>query len=475
MRPAIEVRGGVWLGLLGVGLGVLGLASGGLFARDVEVAAQGGDVGARVGEVVVVEGALLGEAGRMSIGGLSAWTYDGATWVRIGMQVDERGAEGGFVAPEEGDGYLDGADELVLLYEEAGARAPAAGRPGGMAGADVRAELELRDPLDGGESRWAYVFHGGQAGHAPAARLGWEAEARRIEAEAYQLGFAVPERDGYFGIASLRLFGDERDLVDRLKFRATLDLGGLPLTLTEEDLADPPLGLELPFDLDVDPVVVGPVRILIDAAGASVATPGRVSLLTGLEALGDLGGGGLPIELPLSNLRVSLDFTPAAEGALYRDANAPAGVTVDGLPDEVAEQPLPAWRELSHEAGRLLMLRGAPVSESEAVVYYEDDRSGDRRDTGDGESWADNGVFAEEATGFAGAGFPGELVFLPSSSPLDPNALLAAADAPLEVELAALEGRAPGPTVTPPVEATPTPGPTSLPEAGRAYLPSALR
>lgn len=475
MSSAAGRRGGAWLGFCVAGLVLLGLVWTVVVSRDVEVAAQGGDAGARVGEVVVVEGALLGEAGRMSVAGLSAWSYDGAAWVRIGMQVDERGGEGGFVAPEEGDGFLDGADELVLLYEEAGARAPAAGRPGGMAGADVRAEIELRDPLAEGDGRWVYVFHGGQAGAAPAARLGWEAEARRIESEAYALEFAVPERDGFFGLSSLRLFGDERDLVDRLKLRASLEVAGFPFPLTEEDLADLPLGIELPFELDVDPVIVGPLRIVIDAAGASVATPGRVSLLTGLEGLGDLGGGGLPIEIPITDLRVSLDFSPAAEGALYRDANLPAGVTVDGVPDEVAEQPLPAWRELSHEAGRVVMLRAAPEAESEAGVYYQDDSSGVRGDTGDGESWADNGVFAEEAVALAGAGFPGELVLLPATSSLDPDALLAAAAAPVEVAVVALEGRAPGPTVTPPVEATPTPGPTRVPDDGRAYLPLALR
>ena len=175
-----------------------------------------------------------------------------------------------------------------------------------MADALAVAAIAIDDPLAAGTpagQRWIYLFHdpAGTDDPAPEPLLRYDAEAREIHAPSYVLGFAssAVEDDGFFGLKRISLLGDlETDLVDRTKFRANVDAFGQQLALTEENLANV-LGQFGGGDIefDIEPVKAGPVRAVLSAAGGS-AWPHRA-------ALSFAPGGGGPIQIPITDMRLS--------------------------------------------------------------------------------------------------------------------------------------------------------------------------
>lgn len=425
---------------------------------------------ARLGEPIVVPASALDR-----LFGTPAWQlyafalHDGA-WQRIALQLDERGADGSVLADDAGDGALSAGDELVLLVDEAGEQAADGGAPGGMTGATARAEIRVAEPGATDAAAYVYLFrHPAGPEDAPPRRLAWDPDARALASEHVVLGLADPEDDGFVGIERLSL-GDGPDLLDRLKFRARIDLLGTPTDLNEESFANPLLANLLGgADLAPEPVKVGPVRAVFGPGEGASVYPRRGALVTGLEGLGDLGGG-TPLPIALTGLRISLDFLPSAAGGTYADANLPGGVLVDGQPDEVPASPLPAYRELRTPGGRIVLLSGAPDGSSadsgSATVFYADDLGGLPDDTGDGQSWGETGVAADALEDALAAGFPGRFVVLPPDSAATGDALVAAAADPLEVVVTALDATDP-PTAAP----SPTPTATAPPSGGTVHLP----
>jgi hypothetical protein len=86
--------------------------------------------------------------------------------------------------------------------------------------------------------------------------------------------------------------------------------------------------------------------------------------------------------------------------ALYYDSNTLAGVTVDGVPDAVADSPLVAWSEIAGARGGLVTILDVTVDEGMVSNYYLDDSSVDADDTGDQRSYADAGARIDDPAGF---------------------------------------------------------------------------
>ena len=430
----------------------------------------------RFGEAVIVPGDALTAFHGMATIAIAGYAYNDEGWTRVPIQIDERDDTDVFVDGE--DGRLDSNDELVFLLENAGGMAPDSVPPGSGIGPARR--IDITDPLDPAFLQHLYLLSAdgpllGPEGPA----IAWDPETRELSTASYVLGFASsdPVADGYSGIKRISLFGDEADLIDRLKIRAKIVSPLGELEITEEDFGG--LGDLIPgagdLSLDIEPIIVGPVRAVLDATGGGSAYPARATVFNALDGfeLPDLGG---IVEFDVSDVRVSLDHSPAASGALYRDANTLEGVTIDGDPETLGGSTVPAWREVSLPGGRMVFVAGSNAADREgadADLYYVDDAAGMAGDTGDGASYGDHGVTAASLIDLAATGFPGELVVLPLPMEISADLLAEAALTPLEIAvvesgLDVIEPTAAPPTPTSAVEPSPTtastPGPGGTPE-----------
>jgi hypothetical protein len=356
------------------------------------------------------------------------------------------------------------------MLADHGAEAPEGSRPASIEEGAPRAAIQAVDPLDAEREAWFYVFHAAEASPSPGEPyVAYEGATRTLSGERYALGMADPNADGFIGLRSLSL-DEGPDLIDRLKIRGTLDILGMQQFVTEEDLG--PLLAAAGAEIGGEPVKTGPVRAVLTGAGG-FAYARRFDLLGGFATLRELGGG----FIVFTDARISLDLDPAASGATYRDANVTDGVPVDGMPDEVPDGPLPAWRELVFESARLALLNPPASASVDARVYYVDNADNpDAGDTGDGKQFADMGVAAPDFENLVDSGFPGELVVLPADAgDAGVSDLAAAQAAAIELRIT-LAGNAPTqmPTQVPtsiptrPPEDTPTPGvdPTDAPGEG---------
>jgi len=422
----------------------------------------------RYADPLVVPGSYLGALGGAPVAELSVWIRHHGEWARVLHQVDEVAADGTYRATE--DRTLDGNDELVVVLGDLGEQAPADAWPEGLDRDRPRVEIKVTDPLDEALGAWFYVFRSARsAGATPEPVVAWNAAEREIRTAEYTVGLADQSKDGFIGMKRLSLYGDDANLLDRLKIRGTLSAFGSEVKLTEETLLG---ALQLTgTNLSFDPVIFGPLRVVLQAGGYAYAN--RFAPLGELD-LG-MGGG----TLPFRDARISLDFRAAAAPALYIDPNVPDGVTIDGRPDSVPQAPAPAWREISFASGRLVVLSKATGAGSPVRAYYKDDETRDGTDTGDKQSWGDSGVTAPDLETLLGADFPGEAVVLPVGRQVSAAQLAANRASPLEISVDGTAVVVPTPgapaaTVSPtrtatrlPQTATRTPGGSGLPHIVR--------
>lgn len=413
-----------------------------------------GQANARYAESVVLKGSELGALRGAVTANIQLWVHRDGEWWQEPVQVDEREA-GAFVSAE--DGLLDADDELAFHHVLDAAPAPEGSHPPGLQTAPW-VHVVVADPLAPDANAHVYLYAASAPPPPQASAVTYDRATRLYRGAGYALGLAAPDEDGHFGIRELRLGSAEVNLVDRLKIRGLLSALGFEQEITEENLGT--LLGAAGSDLSADPIKEGPVRSL--SGGGSILYAQRLGLLRALADLDALGGGVPGLDFGLKNGRLSLDLSPAAEGALYRDANLTAGVTIDGKPDDVPAAPLPAWRELSFPMGRLVILSRPGGDAAKATVYYKDDAALDGMDTGDGQSWADSGVAAPDVASLLAAGFPGEIVILPAGSPVSAASLAAQFAAPLTASVVGSSGPPPSPQPSP----TPSPRPTDQPGAG---------
>jgi hypothetical protein len=144
----------------------------------------------------------------------------------VAFQVDERDGTGRFVLPdgeargEDVDGgRLDDNDEIVTMADRLGDRVDRSAWP---TGAKRGAEVEVRDPLDGG-SGWLYLFAFDHPPPGSGERLVRREGVDKILSEVFTVGF--PKERPYFDHFTMKTAGREEfteNLVDRLKIRFRL-------------------------------------------------------------------------------------------------------------------------------------------------------------------------------------------------------------------------------------------------------------
>jgi hypothetical protein len=345
----------------------------------------------RISEAIIVPGDRLAQLRGASIDAVAVWIHDDGAWRRIRSQVDQRDENGQYVATE-GEDALDSNDELVLLAADLGDEAPEDALPPQATG--VVFHVRATDPLVASWSGNAYVTEGEPAPSEPL--VSYDPATREIASGVYTVGLASPAVDGFLGIKKLAFSGETTNRIDRSKIRITIPQFG---EFNEESLGG--LGVLPP----VEPVVVGPVRVVLSPTGGSFAYPARAAV-TALD---------IPAEIPLIpglEFRISLDLSPESSGAAYSDAYSLREHTVDGTPDGVQQLLLAPWRQVRFGDRRLVLLATGEPTPLLVRNYYKDDSTVDPADTGDHMSFGDTGVAASSLAELAAVGFLGEMVML---------------------------------------------------------------
>jgi len=357
-------------------------------------AADAGGLSWRVSEPVIVFGSQLGHFDGQPVDEIGVWVLDNDAWVRLASQVDQRDAADDFV-PDEDDNVLDENDELVFMADLLGEQAPDDSWPPGVSQELTPAQLKITDPLRTDFVGYAYVFESPAAVAGPPL-VSFDEPSGEIRSDSYVLGYASPEGDGFFGLKRLSLMGDSRNRIDRTKLRVTIPALG---EFNEESVG------QFGGMGQIQPVIEGPVRLVMDPGGSSTAYTARATLF----------GLNIDVEIPFIpglEVRLSIDFSPDASGATYRAENMTDSVSIDGQPDTIRQFLFPMWREILFEEGRLIMLTEGVPTPLLVRPYYKDDATPDEADTGDKMSYGDNGVIGMSLDALANVGYLGQMVAL---------------------------------------------------------------
>jgi hypothetical protein len=339
-----------------------------------------------------------------------AYRYDAAgnLWRPIPFQVDEVDADGDY--NNETDGQIDTNDEVLLMPEDLGDRAPAgrwledqSSRNGS------RIELAFSDTSDGLKEGWIYLFQDvsnppvveGYLSYSPPP-AGTAADTAK--SKAYQIGY---NENGWIDHASLSL-NPHLDLIDRLKLRLSGNsqwpgIGEYVVTenvmkASEYPSTSPHIGIIRAFlDRRANLTVpFWPTPIPADHQVQFLPYCFRLSIID--VPLNPIFAG----IAGLQNLRYSLDFSAKAEGLRFYSEKSTEGIPIDGVPDnpDISLDPRQErhWLMASGDLGTVMVILDTiNIANSTVSLYYRDDASGgtndDSPDTGDNSSYGDMGLW----------------------------------------------------------------------------------
>ncbi len=338
-------------------------------------------------EPVVVSGGKVAALSGAPVGQLFVYTYTGASLGgQIPMQVDEVTAGGNYTTAD--DGLLNGNDEIVFMAADLGARLPATvSLTTTLPISPTWYEIEVYDPTTPAKKGWAYLVRSASlVSTAGGDYAGYNAPNRRITTGQYTAEFTTT----HAGLENLKLNGSSTDILDRTKLRVIVNFFGT-FTFTEDNL--PPTS--------PNPLLIkdGPVRVVLQRdvqqsflSGAVKANLSTIyfayaSLLQATANISLTTGG-----IPVSSVRTSFDFDSGAAGATFFNANTPAGVTINGVPDAIAATPLSSWFQVSHPTGRLIQITNPAAAGGTPQNFYRDNSTPETPDTGQPGSFGESGI-----------------------------------------------------------------------------------
>ena len=361
-----------------------------LYKSPISTQAAGGDI-SRTQDPVVISGTHLAAFHNVPLNELHLYAYMQEQWQPIPFQIDEVTAAGVYTTTE--DGLLDDNDELVFMAQDVGHMVTATNW---ITDTDARSypryALTVTDPLVTGTVGYVYLYRSTTLTNSAATYLTWDSMAQRMTAVSYTLALDTAT---FLGLAEFTLPPHPADLLDRQKIRVAVN-NPFPLpdvVLTEEDAVDL---LEIPTTITLP--VVGPIRAVGGNASSRFAFYGnRVQIQL------DIPISQVEIPIPgatIDSVRVSLDLNnPTTTGftpTTYYDSNTPAGVSVDGINDAVSTTPPVDWYQVAGQTGGMVVVQTLETADT-VSHYYKDDSTVDPDDTGDGQSFADVGVFIEKS------------------------------------------------------------------------------
>ena len=344
---------------------------------------------------VVVAGQELTPHLGAAVEDLFLFAIQDGVWRPVAFQIDEKGPDGSYFSPD--DGLLDGNDELVFQPQDGASQAELVQwLDDCQAMVSARIEIRVFDSVTAGE-RYLYLYRSDTLAPTPAPDwVFYDSDNDRITGNGYEAGFDSQQMI----LNSLTFFDGQTttgDLLDREKFRiqGTVPIFG-SFSLNEDDPV--PTGLF---------VKSGPIRVIrrvegeITLFGQTIAAPLERHYYR--NSLGSPDGGSIqiPPAITLTSVRVSLDFSDQAIGAVISDPNN-ASLSVDGNPDanvqtliEPAQQA--GYWTLFNFMGFSLINGGRFENIAPEVrFYFHDDQTGGTADgttdTGDLVSYGDSGV-----------------------------------------------------------------------------------
>ncbi len=384
---------------------------------------------------------------------LFAYAYRGSQWQQIPWQFDEV-KYGAYVASD--NKQLDPQDELVVMGGDCGDRAAADAWIGDASARSYpRYEITVMDPLNTAKLGWIYVYRStGLTETVAQDYVSFDYATSVFTTPVYKLGFFIK----YLGGNRLELNSSGVNVLDRSKFRLKTP-GHDPYTEETLELDEPQ-----PKVLD-----------------------GRVRAIAGYQ---ELGQGILTIAyrsqfydrvtvdfswspVPFEWARATADFNQNMMGGTYYDANTPAGVSVDGVPDVVATTPVSLWQQISAATGTVIHAADVSGMQGTASTYYKDSATLDATDTGDRKSYGEMGVTVANPVKYVYLKLTHYI--LPANQPDVGATYYAYFTHPLQAQ--ANEQRLAGqPTASSTATRTPTSTPTVTPSGSRrmVYLPLVL-
>ena len=319
-------------------------------------------------EPVIVNGSQLAAFNGAPVGQIFVYAFTNGTWAQIRFQVDEKNADGAYVAVE--DGQFDANDELVFMAKDGGdAIGPRTPPNNGQGVGATWYEVAASNPANRSSS-YVYVVRSTDLSQTfTGDYVSFDATSHRITGESYRIGFASAASDptrtkSYLDYLTL---GSGANILDRSpKFRLCNRV-----CFYNEEVGQ--------FDDEV--IKDGPVRLIArNGRFLAYASMANVSI-------------NIPTTLNASIMRVSNDFNAAASGStLYNQVSPAAGVTVDGQPESLPETPFSPWWQLSTSTGTIIqVLDVSPIGGTPSNYYLDSADQTDATDTGDKRHYGDIG------------------------------------------------------------------------------------
>jgi hypothetical protein len=340
---------------------------------------------------VVITGGLLANLIGSPVDEIFVYAYQGTTATQIPFQIDERNGEGMYVPVE--DGQLDDNDELVFMAMDGGSQVDNPSLDVGDTSITPTYVITLTDPISDTRA-WTYVFCSAALSRTfTADYVSYDGGNDRITGPGrYAVGFNATHAFRDF----LTLGNSDLDLLDRDKLRVTgtatiPPFPPVPFSADEQDVAKSAV-----HALD------GPVRVTRVSTNTFIMPDGPVRVTTNLFAYQSLVVQPTMVVIPgdpiqCAYYRTSIDWNARALGMTYYDANNPAGVTVDGIPDVITVTPPTRWTQVAGITGTLINVSEIPAGFGGGQsTYYKDNSAVDSDDTGDQLSYGDAGFQAED-------------------------------------------------------------------------------
>ena len=337
----------------------------------------------RAEDPVEVVGADLPDLAGVPIAELALYAFDGSTWAPIPFQIDERNAQGAYVANE--DGLLDANDVLVFMAGDAGSAAGLAEWPVDAQARSVnRQVIQAVDPISGALGM-VYLYRSTTLVRSATSYVAWNQAGQTVTTPAFSAAF---DPANFIGLADLHLHGGP-DVLDRQKIRVSGKISSfLPFSYNEEEI-----GGTVGISGIVTPTIEGPVRAMqVGNALNVVFYRERFAFETILDT------SGLSIPITIDHLRTSLDLNdPTTTGLThFYDSNGQTA-SIDGAEDSnVATSPVFQWVQMSGDAqgpgGMVVAFPNLDLGGGSVTNYYKDNSAIDNTDTGDKKSFADTGL-----------------------------------------------------------------------------------
>jgi hypothetical protein len=353
---------------------------------DVALSGGPGGAAARMVDVVTVPGGTVPALLGVSLERIGGFAVKGGRFEVVPFQIDERDANGDLIYTKYGggttaerNGTLDPRDEILFMYQDAGARRKGEALPPAAAGG---MEIKVSDPL-GGPDCWLYLLtFQGKAPRSNVDYVQYNPEKDWVTGRYYSLGFPYRKAiqvPSYFSLSE-EAGGNGQNIYDIYKLRLTLDLKLLgEKTWSQNDFIIEPVGY-----------VDGPVRISRRVKSAlRLAGPVHSAMIysdssyypyyCSFPSL-------LQIPFHLDSIahrvtmRITDDLSDRAKGMVWRNDRNTGGIEITGKPSEAAkklDQAPYRWKLAHGPQGTIMTLTifdpGLDIMKKE--LYYLDDES----------------------------------------------------------------------------------------------------